>query len=152
MVGINLVENIKMNYKIQKNTENINWTKVEELLSHFGLSNLDAKTQQKVFQQSYAVVFLFDEEQLIGFGRAISDGICQAALYNIALDKKYHGKGLGKEIVNQLIMQVKQCNIILYTHPNTVSLYENLGFCKMKTGMAMYQKDHLEELKNMNFI
>ena len=49
-------------------------------------------------------------------------------------------------------MQVKQCNIILYTHPNTVGLYENLGFRKMKTGMSMYQKDHLEELENMNFI
>jgi len=141
-----------MTYRVQKTTENINWTRVADLLAHFGLSEFDAETQQKVFEQSYAVVFIFDKEQVVGFGRAISDGICQAALYNIALDEKYHGKGLGKEIINQLIMQVKQCNIILYTHPNTVGLYENLGFRKMKTGMAMYQKDHLEELKNMNFI
>ena len=141
-----------MTYRVQKTTENINWTRVADLLAHFGLSEFDAETQQKVFEQSYAVVFIFDKEQVIGFGRAISDGICQAALYNIALDEKYHGKGLGKEIINQLIMQVKQCNIILYTHPNTVGLYENLGFRKMKTGMAMYQKDHLEELENMNFI
>ena len=141
-----------MTYRVQKTTENINWTRVADLLAYFGLSEFDAETQQKVFEQSYAVVFIFDKEQVVGFGRAISDGICQAALYNIALDEKYHGKGLGKEIINQLIMQVKQCNIILYTHPNTVGLYENLGFRKMKTGMAMYQKDHLEELKNMNFI
>jgi len=141
-----------MTYRVQKTTENINWTRVADLLAYFGLSEFDAETQQKVFEQSYAVVFIFDKEQVVGFGRAISDGICQAALYNIALDEKYHGKGLGKEIINQLIMQVKQCNIILYTHPNTVGLYENLGFRKMKTGMAMYQKDHLEELENMNFI
>jgi len=141
-----------MTYRVQKTTENINWTRVADLLAHFGLSEFDAETQQKVFEQSYAVVFIFDKEQVVGFGRAISDGVCQAALYNIALDEKYHGKGLGKEIINQLIMQVKQCNIILYTHPNTVGLYENLGFRKMKTGMAMYQKDHLEELENMNFI
>lgn len=141
-----------MSYKIQKTTENINWSKVAEMLSHFGLSDLDDETQQKVFERSYAVVFLFDNEELIGFGRAISDGICQAAIYNIAVDEKYHGKGLGREIINQLIEQVKQCNIILYTHPNTVDFYEKLGFLKMKTGMAMYQKDHLEELKKMSFI
>jgi ribosomal protein S18 acetylase RimI-like enzyme len=147
------MENIKkMNYKIQKTTENIDWSKVAELLSYFGLSELDAETQQKVFERSYAVVFLFDNEELIGFGRAISDGICQAAIYNIALDEKYHGKGLGKEIINQLISQVKECNIILYTHPNTVNFYEKLGFLKMKTGMAMYKKENLEELKQMKFV
>ncbi|AQR94063.1 MULTISPECIES: GNAT family N-acetyltransferase [Clostridium] len=141
-----------MGYKIQKTTENINWLKVSELLSYFGLSDLDAETQQKVFERSYAVVFLFDDEELIGFGRAISDGICQAAIYNIALDERYQGKGLGKKIIDELIEQVKQCNIILYTHPKTIEFYEKLGFSKMKTGMAMYNKDHLEELKNMGFI
>ncbi|WP_415469017.1 GNAT family N-acetyltransferase [Clostridium saccharoperbutylacetonicum] len=137
---------------IQKTTENINWLKVSELLSYFGLSDLDAETQQKVFERSYAVVFLFDDEELIGFGRAISDGICKAAIYNIALDERYQGKGLGKKIIDELIEQVKQCNIILYTHPKTIEFYEKLGFSKMKTGMAMYKKDHLEELKNMGFI
>jgi len=146
------MENIEMSYKIQKTTKNINWSKVAELLSHFGLSDLDAETQQKVFERSYAVVFLFDNEELIGFGRAISDGICQAAIYNIAVDEKYHGKGLGREIINQLVEEVKQCNIILYTHPNTVDFYEKLGFLKMKTGMAIYQKEHLEDLKKMKFV
>jgi ribosomal protein S18 acetylase RimI-like enzyme len=146
------MESIKMGYKIQKTTENINWLKVSELLSYFGLSDLDAETQQKVFERSYAVVFLFDDEELIGFGRAISDGICQAAIYNIALDERYQGKGLGKKIIDELIEQVKQCNIILYTHPKTIEFYEKIGFSKMKTGMAMYKKDHLEELKNMGFI
>lgn len=146
------MEDRKMSYKIQKTTENINWSKVAELLSYFGLSELDAKTQQIVFERSYAVVFIFDNEELIGFGRAISDGICQAAIYNIALDENYHGKGLGREIITHLVDQVKQCNIILYTHPDTIDFYEKLGFSKMKTGMAMYQKEHLEDLKNMRFI
>lgn len=141
-----------MSYKIQKTTENISWEKVAELLSYFGLSSLDAESQEKVFERSYAVVFIFDDEELIGCGRAISDGICQAAIYNIAVNEKYHGKGLGKEIINQLVDQVKQCNIILYTHPDTVEFYEKLGFLKMKTGMAMYHKDHLDELKKMKFI
>lgn len=56
------MESIKMTYRVQKTTENINWTRVAELLSHFSLSNLDAKTQQKVFEQSYAVLFIFDKE------------------------------------------------------------------------------------------
>lgn len=141
-----------MTYRFQDNTDSVDWTRVAELLTYFGLSNLDADTQKRVFENSYAVVFVFDGEQLIGFGRAISDGICQAAIYNIALDKAYHGNGLGKEIINRLISGVSQCNIILFTHPDTVSLYEHLGFRRMKTGMAMYQKEKLEQLEKMNFI
>lgn len=141
-----------MSYRFQKNCTSIDWARVAEMLSYYGLSSLDADTQSVVFQRSYAVVFVFDDEKLIGFGRALSDGICQAAIYNIALDEGYHGKGLGREIINHLIDQVSQCNIILYTHPKTVSLYEHLGFRRMKTGMAIYQKDHIIELEKMEFI
>lgn len=141
-----------MAYRFQNNTEAVDWKRVSELLSHFGLSKLDADTQKKVFENSYAVVFVFEGEELIGFGRAISDGICQAAIYNIALDEAHHGKGLGREIVQRLVDQVSQCNIILYTHPKTVSLYEHLGFRRMKTGMAIYHKDIVKELEEMDFI
>ena len=142
----------KLAYRVQTTTESADWVRVAELLSQFDLSNLDAETQKKVIENSYAVVFIYDQEKLIGCGRAISDGVCQAAIFNIALDEDYHGQGIGKEIISNLISQVSQCNIILYTHPNTVSLYEHLGFRRMKTGMAMYRKDHLEELEKMNFI
>ncbi|MBN7771750.1 GNAT family N-acetyltransferase [Clostridium aminobutyricum] len=141
-----------MAYRFQKNTESVDWNIVSELLYHFRLNNLDADTQKKVFENSYAVIFVFDDDKLIGFGRALSDGICQAAIYNIALNEAYHGKGLGKAIINELVEQVKGCNIILYTHPNSIGLYEHLGFRRMKTGMALYQPRHLLKLEEMGFI
>lgn len=76
--------------------------------------------------------------KVIGVGRAISDGICQAALYNIALDKEHCGMGLGKIIVDELLKQVKGCNVILYTHPKWIELYKHWGFEQMKTGFALY--------------
>ena len=139
-----------MPLRFQYDITSVDWDRVAELLTFYGLSQLDAEGQKKVFTNSYAVVFLYDEDKLVGFGRALSDGVCQAAIYNIALDEDYHGKGFGKDIINRLIDQVKQCNIVLYTHPKTVSLYEHLGFRRMKTGMAIYQ--HPEVLEEMNFI
>lgn len=141
-----------MDCQFKTTTESVDWAGVAAILSHFGLSQLDPETQKKVFERSYAVVFVYDGETLIGCGRALSDGVCQAAIYNIALDERYHGRGLGKEIIRRLIEQVSTCNIILYTHPKTVSLYEHLGFRRMKTGMAMYRQDHIEELEKMEFI
>lgn len=144
------MERIPMAFRFQYDTKQVDFSRVAELLSFFGLSQLGADMQKKVFENSAVVVFLYDGDKLIGFGRALSDGVCQATIYNIALDERYHGQGLGKEIIRRLIDQVKQCNIILYTHPKTVSLYEHLGFRRMKTGMAIYQ--HPEKMEEMDFI
>lgn len=137
---------------IQQHCENINWQEVADLLACYGLSSLDGKTQEQIFKRSYAVVFLLDENKVVGVGRVLSDGICQAAIYNIALAKYLHGQQYGRLIVDKLVEKVKHCNIILYTHPQTVEFYKNLGFDLMKTGMARYQVDHLSEMRDMGFI
>lgn len=125
-------------YKIVKSCKNIDFFQVWEILHYYGLSDLDVDTQKKVFENSYAVVFLLDEKKVIGVGRAISDGICQAALYNLAVRDEYRGNGLGKVIVDHLLKQVEGCNVILYTHPKHIGLYEHWGFSKLNTAYAIY--------------
>ncbi|WP_206664373.1 GNAT family N-acetyltransferase [Pectobacterium polonicum] len=141
-----------MSIRVETTTNNIPWQRVADLLAFYDLSDDNAATQEKIFKNSFSVVFLFDEDLLIGVGRTLSDGVCQAAIYNIALDERYHGQGLGKRIIQALVDTVAQCNIILYTHPQTVSLYEHVGFRRMKTGMAKYREESLEELTALNFI
>lgn len=141
-----------MSIKIQQYCENINWQDVADLLAFYGLSSLDATAQERVFKNSYGVIFLLEQDRVVGVGRTLSDGICQAAIYNIALAKHLHGQQYGRLIVEKLVEQVQHCNIILYTHPQTVEFYKNLGFDLMKTGMVRYQADHRIEMKNMGFI
>ncbi|MCX8575208.1 MULTISPECIES: GNAT family N-acetyltransferase [unclassified Gilliamella] len=141
-----------MSIVLQQHCQNINWQDVADLLAFYGLSSLDAKTQEQVFKQSYGVVFLLEKKRVVGVGRTLSDGICQAAIYNIALANHLHGQQFGRLIVEKLVEQVKHCNIILYTHPQTIEFYKNMGFDLMKTGMARYQVDHRTEMKNMGFI
>lgn len=141
-----------MDIIIQQHCEKINWQDVTDLLAFYGLSSLDANTQEQVFKRSFAVVFLLEKDKVVGVGRVLSDGICQAAIYNIALAKHLHGRQYGRLIVDKLVEKVKHCNIILYTHPQTVEFYKNLGFELMKTGMARYQADHISEMRNMGFI
>ncbi len=81
-----------MSVEIRTTKDNISWESVEGLLSYFGLSQLDTDTQRQVFLNSYAVAFAYDGERLIGCGRALSDGICQAAIYNIAVNEEYQGQ------------------------------------------------------------
>lgn len=137
-----------MGLEIRTSKEQVDWEGVSRILSFYGLSHLDAATQKTVFERSYAVAFAYDGDRLIGCGRALSDGIAQAAIYNIALEEGYHGRQIGRAIINSLLEQVKGCNVILYTHPQTVALYEKFGFRRQKTGMVKFNKS-AEETKWM---
>jgi ribosomal protein S18 acetylase RimI-like enzyme len=131
---------------VRTDCEGVDWERVAALLTHFGLSGDDAPTQRLIFQRSYAVVFVYDGELLVGCGRAISDGIRQAAICNIAIDETYQGRQGGRAIIESLKAQLKGCTITLYTHPQTVALYEKLGFRRQKTGMVIFCQEPEVEL------
>ncbi|WP_438490858.1 GNAT family N-acetyltransferase [Paenibacillus sp. IHBB 3054] len=141
-----------MTYTFQKDRENIDWTQVTGLLNGFGLTDFTPAQTQTVFENSAVNVFVLAGGKVIGCGRALSDGISQAAVYNIAVDEAYHHRGLGKQIIAAILVETAGCNVVLYTHPNTVSWYEEQGFRRMKTGMAMYHPSHIEQLIKMDFI
>ena len=140
-----------MSIYIKTTKEDIDYDAVPPLLQSFGMSDRVATGQKQIFQNSYAVSFLYDDDRLIGCARAISDGICEAAIYNIALSREYHGQKLGRKLIDSILKQVEGCNVILYTHPRTVALYEKLGFRRQKTGMAIYQ-GNAEDLKRMETV
>lgn len=123
-------------YKITK--DNINWQEVSDVLRRSGLSDHTPEEQETIFTNSYAVVFVYHKNQIVGVGRALSDGVCQAAVYNIALEEEYQGSGIGRKLIGLLLDQVKGQNVILYTHPRTVALYEKMGFRRSKTAMCIF--------------
>ena len=140
--------------ELRTDTQNIDWQAVGDILSHFGLNHYDAETQEKIFKNSYGVAFLYDQEKLVGCGRVLSDGICQAAIYNVALVEEYHGTRLGRTIIESLLNQVKGCTISLYTHPKTVALYEKFGFRRQKTGMVImgHEDEEIKWLEEEGFL
>lgn len=139
-----------MSYRFESSTEHVDWERVVELLDYYLHGGLDAATQKLAFERSYARSFVYDGDQLIGVGRALSDGISQAAIYNVALDDRYQGQQLGRGIVRHLISQVPGCTVILYTHPQTVSMYEKFGFRRMKTGMMTLSIPEEEAVQHLN--
>ncbi|MBP1736235.1 MAG: acetyltransferase family protein [Oscillospiraceae bacterium] len=124
--------------EIKTTTEEVNWNRVASILSAAGLSQDDGDTLKTVFERSYGVAFAYDGPLLIGCGRVLSDGLRQAAIYNIAVDEAYRGQQLGRAVIESLLEQVKGCTVTLYTHPKTVRLYEKFGFRRQKTGMVLY--------------
>ncbi|WP_040952444.1 GNAT family N-acetyltransferase [Gorillibacterium massiliense] len=141
-----------MAYTFQKNRENIDWKQVTDLLNGFGLTDFSPEQTRTAFENSAVNVFVLDGDTVIGCGRALSDGISQAAIYNIAVNANYHNQGLGRKIISLILEETASCNVVLYTHPDTIAWYEKQGFRRMKTGMAIYHPSHIEDLIRMEFI
>jgi N-acetylglutamate synthase-like GNAT family acetyltransferase len=76
----------------------------------------------------------------------LSDGVYNAAIYDVVVDKNYHKYGIGKEIVAKLVAQIGNlsCKHLIATTKNT-TFYKRVSFRTLTTGMAIYQK---EQLKN----
>lgn len=139
-----------MSIRIQDNCLNINWNDVVEILKTVGMSYSDSEVHRISFENSHTVIFVFDNDKLIGFGRAISDGVRQAAIYDVAITPEYQGKGLGRLILNSIKEKLPKCNFILYASPGKENFYEKLGFEKLKTGMGLFAD--MERMKDRGFI
>ncbi len=127
-----------MALKIKTDCFEIDWQLVSALLKEVGMAYHEPEVHKRAFEASHSTVFIFEKSQLIGFGRAISDGEYQGAIYDVAVLPEAQGKGIGKIIIQTILDQLPGCNIILYATPGMEGFYKKLGFGAMKTGMAVF--------------
>jgi ribosomal protein S18 acetylase RimI-like enzyme len=139
-----------MNFRIEHNSININWEEVRHVLNKAGLSTQSVELTQNAFENSYLKIFVFDGDKLIGTGRAISDGVYQSAIYDIAVLPEYQSKGIGRIIIEGLHKDLEGFNVILYAKPTAVNFYKKLGYSKMLTGMARFRDP--ARMRENNFI
>jgi len=118
----------------------VDWREVADTLERVGMAHFAPESHQRAFAASHTTVFIHEGERLAGFGRAISDGVYQAALYDIAVVPEMQGRGVGRIIVEGLLARLPGCNVILYASPGKEGFYRKLGFRLMKTGMAAFVK------------
>ncbi len=127
-----------MEIDLSTDIDRISW---QELARLFELAPLGKKREPEqleiAFRNSMLKVFAFQGEKLIGAGRALSDGVWRAAIYDVAVFPEYQGRGIGSMIVRHLIDSAKVDVIMLYAAPGKSEFYERFGFRKMVTAMAI---------------
>ncbi|APD49414.1 GNAT family N-acetyltransferase [Synechococcus sp. CS-602] len=79
---------------------------------------------------SSAVVSAWREGELLGFGRATSDGVFRAVLWDVVVAEASQGQGLGRSIVEELLHApaIKRAERIYLMTTQGAGFYERLGF------------------------
>jgi ribosomal protein S18 acetylase RimI-like enzyme len=86
-------------------------------------------------QNSWYCISVYDNNQLVGFGRVICDGVVHALILDVIVHPDKQGKGIGKDIMDKLMAQCKKHkvrDIQLFSATDKAGFYEKLGFRKRK--------------------
>ena len=101
----------------------------------FWAKNRSINDLRKSLANSDAIISLWDGNQIVGFGRALSDGVFRAVLWDIVIDENHQGKGYGKLIVNNLLnsRKLKNTKKIYLMTTNKKLFYSQIDFKEVTT-------------------
>ncbi|WP_414052748.1 GNAT family N-acetyltransferase [Macrococcus animalis] len=116
-----------------------------EVYHSVGWMGHDLIKVEQVFNNSTHMIVAKDKESIIGFARALSDGVFNAAIYDVVVHPNYQGHGIARNLVQQLLDQFESLSCIhLISTTGNEEFYKRLGFKKLTTAMAVYHKENLE--------
>ena len=85
---------------------------------------------RKCLANSDVIISIWYEKKIVGFGRALSDGVYRGVLWDIVIDQDHQGKGYGKLIVNSLLSskKIKNTKKIYLMTTNKKLFYSQIDF------------------------
>ena len=106
--------------------------KLQALFNKEALWAVDRKEAdlRTMLANSDVIVSCWAKDELIGFGRATTDKIFRATLWDVIIAKEYQGKGIGRTLVMEILRSngmSKVEDIYLFT-TNCRDFYKSIGF------------------------
>ena len=107
---------------------NVDLDQLGELLLTGGWERRDrARLAQEVAGSRY-VVSAWDGSGLVGFARAISDGVRNGYISTVVVRPDYRGKGIGAALISRLLAGKEGIAFVLHARPEVKPFYERSGF------------------------
>ncbi|MCP4679821.1 MAG: GNAT family N-acetyltransferase [Deltaproteobacteria bacterium] len=98
----------------------------------------------KIIAGSHCFVTAMAEGEIVGMGRAISDGVSDAYVQDITVKMNRRGQGIARHIVRALVKRLNADGlhwIALIAERGTHALYSDLGFAEMPNSTPLLLQD-----------
>ena len=101
----------------------------------------------RMLRGSEAVVSAWQRGQLVGFGRATSDGAYRAVLWDVVIAQGIEGQGLGRRVVESLLTSPALGSVerIYLMTTKSKGFYERLGFREVNSQWLMLKEGETAE-------
>lgn len=94
----------------------------------------------RIVAGSHCFVIAVTGEEIVGMGRAISDGASDAYLQDVTVKKEYRGRNIGKRIIEALLGRLESDGlgwVGLIAERGSHRFYRQLGFKEMPDSVPM---------------
>ena len=126
--------------EVRYGTESLDWDAVNSLFIRAPLGSRQPELFKKACEKSGIVVSAYYQENIVGFGRALTDFMAYAAIYDVAVLPEFQGKGIGSLIIHSILKEIPECWVVtLFAEPGKEKFYERFGFNQMKTAMGKFK-------------
>ncbi len=110
-----------------------------ELMEHLGWNRTGGSPAllRQTQEQSWAGIYAYDGETLVGAARIVSDGAATGFLNGLCVKPEYRNRGIAAHMVQVLLKKCETAGICteLFCAENLVSFYRRLGFEPFAVGM-----------------
>jgi len=137
-----------MKMSIKYGSENIDWITLCEIFRLAPLGTREPDILKIAVENSFTVCSAFVGGKMVGFGRAISDGQYQSAIYDVVVLPEFQKHGVGQNIMNALWDKLpKSGPVLIYVAPGKQEFYQKFGFGNLKTGMGLFPNPEISKAK-----
>jgi ribosomal protein S18 acetylase RimI-like enzyme len=128
-----------MEIEVKFGCENIDWGELCELICAAPLGIREPERLRIASENSSVVCSVYVSQKIVGFGRALSDGQYQSAIYDVVVSPVHQKMGIGKLIMESLMNRLpKDATTLIYVAPGKQAFYEKQNFKHLKTGMGLF--------------
>jgi ribosomal protein S18 acetylase RimI-like enzyme len=97
---------------------------------------------QDSFENSFACCIAFNDEQIIGTARALSDEVCNAYIVDVWTYTPYRRQGIARHMMTQIMARLQGQHVYLFTD-DALAFYKSLGFKRQGIGLGAVVGDWL---------
>ena len=124
-------------------TAGVDWDELKaDLAADYFDNGRTAQQMERSFGASYRYVFGRDGDRIVGTGRVISDGVCNAYLVDMWTHSAYRRRGIGRRMLEMLCDGLAGQHLYLFTD-DAEAFYAACGFAPRGVGMERVVGDWL---------
>ncbi|WP_028610892.1 GNAT family N-acetyltransferase [Paenibacillus harenae] len=114
-----------------RNSRDLTATDLSQVFEKSGIKRPfgDLERLQKMIDNADLIISAWEEDRLIGIARAVTDFSYCCYLSDLAVDRNYQKKGIGKELVRHVRETLgSEVSLVLLSAPAAVDYYPRIGF------------------------
>jgi GNAT superfamily N-acetyltransferase len=87
----------------------------------------DLEAMESMLAHANYYIGAYENGQLVGLARAMTDFVYTTYLADLAVDEKYQHQGIGKELIKMLKINIPRAKLILLAAPAAEAYYPKIG-------------------------